>query len=489
MPDTLPHDYWDDTSDEEEDEDEENNEDKEKSGDEKPAAKPSGLPQPPKLPSSPPPASKDDEAASPAPKKPSSTPTPDDAAKKPPSTTTPAPTTTPSNDGGTMTSDRKKPLPFSAAPAKFKSLKKILLNPGETLVFTKLCGIKTAMASNSAKVMVRQGKKYKFVYPTMECDCCFTGQNLLSIPDEPYLKACSTTQMWWHSDFIATFAALSAHQHHKTSEKHSHVKLIHVPYPNGIVEESEKRDLDPEIKVIASVVHDVDHFAVLEVVLGSKVVNVVDGLSVDIRRWIKHVINVFIRCKLLDHVRDEISIKRTQTSQRSNKGDTWELTCGAEIWTVQNAEFMTQRNTWDCGPIACAKILDLYGLWPKDGKVGKLRTFIINAYRQLLEGDTADIYIAVPTIEIDDDDSDGKTTSTPNEGDIGTLMSKTGESNCLVCFDSLRTSDSTVMECCGQSVHAVCIKVAVTCANLPLLPPGGIANHIPRSCNPIWRQH
>jgi len=74
---------------------------------------------------------------------------------------------------------------------------------------------------------------------------------------------------------------------------------------------------------------------------------------------------------------------------------------------------MTQRNTWDCGPIACAKILDLYGLWPKDGKVGKLRTFIINAYRQLLEGDTADIYIAVPTIEIDDDDSDGKTTSTP----------------------------------------------------------------------------
>jgi len=232
MPDTLPHDYWDDT-------------------------------QPPKLPSSPPPASKDDEAASPAPKKPSSTPTPDDAAKKPPSTTTPAPTTTPSNDGGTMTSDRKKPLPFSAAPAKFKSLKKILLNPGETLVFTKLCGIK------------------------------------ISIPDEPYLKACSTTQMWWHSDFIATFAALSAHQHHKTSEKHSHVKLIHVPYPNGIVEESEKRDLDPEIKVIASVVHDVDHFAVLEVVLGSKVVNVVDGLSVDIRRWIKHVINVFIRCKLM----------------------------------------------------------------------------------------------------------------------------------------------------------------------------------------------
>ena len=248
--------------------------------------------------------------------------------------------------------------------------------------------------------------------------------------------------MWWHSDFIATFAALAAHHDHKTTGKPSSVQLIHIPYPNAIVEESEKRDIGTEVEVIASVVHDVDHFAVLELNLVESVVQVVDGLYFDVERWIKHVVSVLIRCKLIEDDKDKLSVKRIQTSSRVVR-DNWELTCNNKTWTVTRSEFLSQRNSYDCGPIACAKILDLYGLWPKDGKVGKLRPFIVNKYKEMLQGDTDDIFIAVPTIEIMDGASVGAIVRVGNDArdvqeprsTIGVIFDISDAGGALVCTE------------------------------------------------------
>ena len=395
-----PNDYWEDTSDDEEDEKGESMD-----FDKKPGAKPADhIPK----------------------QKPATTPTP------------------------------KKPIDRDN-PSKSKTVKDILLKTdGDKLVYTKLCGIKAALAHKDAKIMTRQGKQYKFIYPTLQCNCCFSGENLLSIPDEKYLLSCSNTIMWWHSDFIATFAALAAHQDHFTVGKTTRVQLMHIPYPNAIVRESEKSDLAPSIEIIASIVHDVDHYAVLEVNLSDKVVTVVDGLGVSTERWLNHVICCFIRCKLLDDDEDTFEVRRITESARS-KNDTWELTWGDNMWIVKPGEFLSQRNGWDCGPIACAKICDLYDLWPKDGKFGKLRPFIISKYKAFLEGDTTNINVYVPTIELLDDSLDGT-----EEKDVDETKSEVGtneeNTKCVVCFDALRTSETTIMDCCGASIHALCVS-------------------------------
>lgn len=68
------------------------------------------------------------------------------------------------------------------------------------------------------------------------------------------------------------------------------------------IQDSEKRFLTPGTEVIASVVHASNYFAVLEFVNVSKdMVNIVDGLSLDLERWLDHVavVNIFVQCKLL----------------------------------------------------------------------------------------------------------------------------------------------------------------------------------------------
>lgn len=87
---------------------------------------------------------------------------------------------------------------------------------------------------------------------------------------------------------------LVAHHHHKEMQESSRVQLIHVPYPNATIQNSEKRDLTPGTEVIVSVVHASHHFAVLEIVLSTKMVNVIYGLSLDSKKWLDHVVNIFV---------------------------------------------------------------------------------------------------------------------------------------------------------------------------------------------------
>ena len=88
----------------------------------------------------------------------------------------------------------------------------------------------------------------------------------------------------------------------------------------------------------------------------------------------------------------------------------------------------------------------------------------------MLQGDTDDIFIAVPMIEIMDESLDG-TETIKKQDDCETVSADTKieeGSTCLVCLDSLRTLDTTVMECCGQPIHAVCVSKWLS--HVPLCP-------------------
>jgi hypothetical protein len=47
------------------------------------------------------------------------------------------------------------------------------------------------------------------------------------------------------------------------------------------------------------------------------------------------------------------------------------LKSGSRSWRVNSAIFIKQYNTWDCGPIACAKLMDSFGLWDDRSGIGE----------------------------------------------------------------------------------------------------------------------
>lgn len=205
-----------------------------------------------------------------------------------------------------------KPPALPSANTPVQTITKILNKNEGNVSYKKTVGVNEAFASSKASLLTRGNKQYSFLFPRLECDC------LLSIGDEDYLKACASTKMWWHSDFIAAFGTLVHHYNHKTGGG-STVQLMHAPYPNRRIKESELRALSPTVEVIAAVIHAAAHYAILEVLIQSRVMNVYDGLGYSTNTWLEHVYNVLTRARVLDCNRDECSFARKETT-------TWTLT-------------------------------------------------------------------------------------------------------------------------------------------------------------------
>ena len=115
---------------------------------------------------------------------------------------------------------------------------------------------------------------------------------------------------------------------------------------------------------------------------------------------------------------------------------------------MTRVRFLRQRNGYDCGPIACAKILDCFGMW--NDPRGPIRKHVVTAFKNLLQDCLGDIFVSPPVIEIDDDE-------------------EMAEEDCVICMESVAKVMGTVMECCGHTMHAVCVdKWLCLCPKCPL---------------------
>ena len=304
-------------------------------------------------------------------------------------------------------------------------------------------GVQDAFSSGKATVVTRNDdKKYGFIYPRLECDCCLTGEHLLSIGNEEYLKSCGKgTKKWYESDFIGTFATLLAHCRHKTDTP-SDVQLVHISHPNTTVTKKEMKTMKSGIKKLVACLYASSHFAVMEISLGCEDVLIFDGLSYPLDCWIPHVKNLLARCSLLDGEPEEVTVKVEKENAAVR------VTSGKKSWLVKSAPFMKQQNWYDCGPIACVKLMETFGLLELDDQYDYeasegLRQHVVDCFKTLLKYSVNDIFVSPPVIELSDDDVD----------DDDKVVSQ-----CCVCIESISSHQGTVMECCGKRMHAVCVS-------------------------------
>lgn len=311
--------------------------------------------------------------------------------------------------------------------------------------YLRKLGVQDAFSSGKATVVTRNDeKKYGFIYPRLECECCLTGEHLLSIGNEDYLKSCGAgTKKWWESDFIGTFATLLAHSRHRTDNP-SLVQLVHISHPNMPVTKKERRTLKSEMKKVAACLYASSHFAVMELTLGCEEVLIFDGLSYPLETWIPHVTNLLARCSLLDGEPEDVTVK-VEKRTRQNEKEGVRVTSAAKSWLVKSAPFIKQENWYDCGPIACLKLMDIFGLVedPRDYEQEDIRQHIVDSFKTLLKFAVNDIFVSAPVIDLLDDDYDDD-----NEE----------EQECCICKENIPSHQGTVMECCKNSMHAVCIS-------------------------------
>jgi len=249
---------------------------------------------------------------------------------------------------------------------------------------------------NSQAISKKQS--YLFVHKNLYCGICSDhGNSTIPIGDEMYFSACLGDN-WFDTEFIIGFTSLLAHDAHLTPPPYANdinrVKMIQCMYPKGIIKKDNVLPLPPMVQWFLLIAHGSSHFAVLQFDLQLKMVFVFDGLNFKIDNWEDHVIHTLRRYGLAPL---SLAAKSNYTSESvpseigTNLEQTLEIQFGQEApWIVKNQLFTEQRDGYNCGPIACLKVMEVFGYIDK-GEVeiisqlpGGYRDIVMNKFAELV---------------------------------------------------------------------------------------------------------
>jgi hypothetical protein len=140
--------------------------------------------------------------------------------------------------------------------------------------------------------------------------------------------------------------------------------------------------------MLVAILHNDGHYIVLEVSIPERKFLIYDGLSCELFQWKDHIIIVLKKCMLLDlsfdssstvcvpdaavqpvfsrsrkcrYIINGYSIIFPQSSPSDKK---------MEQWRLERGYFIHQMHGFNCGPIACLKVMELFGIvtipYPQD---------------------------------------------------------------------------------------------------------------------------
>lgn len=232
------------------------------------------------------------------------------------------------------------------------------------------CTIKQAFGSGlhvvqARKTTSRKTSEYRFVRTCLYCDeCTDHGCVDIHIGDNNYRHACLGNK-WFDSDYILGFCALLAHDAHLEvppfADGQHRVKMIHCPYPTAVVKEENVLSYSNVVNHFVMVAFSRAHYAVLDFDLHSRAVGVFDGLNYKITNWENHIIRTLREYGLVPL----LAVAKSNYSSELNGNDKTQMlqiSFGEEApWIVTNLHHHRQKDGHNCGPIACLKVMEIYG--------------------------------------------------------------------------------------------------------------------------------
>jgi hypothetical protein len=169
--------------------------------------------------------------------------------------------------------------------------------------------------------------------------------------------------------------------------------MIQCPYPKAEIRPQNVMPLPSIITHLLLIVHSSDHFVVLQFDLQLRQVFIFDGLNYKIDNWKDHVIHT-LRQYALVHLDIQPKCKLSSNSTTSAIGvcvkQLMEIKFGSEApWKMTNQHFTRQRDGHNCGPIACLKVMEVYGYIDK-GQV-EVISQSPSGYRNIVMNQFADL--------------------------------------------------------------------------------------------------
>ncbi len=331
-------------------------------------------------------------------------------------------------------------------------------------------------------------RRYNFLWPTLSCeDCCHPhGCFQLQVGDDGYTDRISNTTDWYDGTFISSFAQLAAHYAHSTVAQpelgptYPDVlpQLIHVTYPRGEVRVDQCCALRTDTTTVVAVLHDSDHDGVLEIDIKKRLIHIYDGLNRNLDRWFVFIFYALKRCMLCPlsaspkPVPDKaVTVKRhgqssrsAMKSQKSIEG--YQIEIGSSPWRYERGSFIRQVDAFNCGPVACVKILEMFALathvdLESGYQMGRLRLVVKQYMERFVSRLNSDLIIQVRELR-----QACATESMATSSQAATVISAAATASekaeidpnylCSLCYCDAPHMDVLRLTCCQNTVHRQC---------------------------------
>jgi len=278
----------------------------------------------------------------------------------------------------------------------------------------KTVSVKEAWQYNLSTLQpVQFGTQYvsfRFVWADLICDQCFQHHSppRIVVGDQDYLKRLRYGTDYMQFQFILSFAYLVQHISHieqksikcgvdSTATIMPFLQVI--TYEESTVLPSDLLTLPRDCKTIVGIFHSHDHYAIARIDLGqSRTVTIYDGLYWELTTWMDNVNQLLRRCRLVDidviamEVRGDLPTKVIIPGHRRGKEMVNGLTIVFEQveWRVIRGDFLHQTDGFNCGPIACLKVMELFQRIDlksshKCYEKGRIRAFVLDEWNFLVD--------------------------------------------------------------------------------------------------------
>ena len=213
------------------------------------------------------------------------------------------------------------------------------------------------------------------------CDDCQAMRRaplVIPVGNQAYLNRHRNRKSWYSQTFMTGFVAFVQHDAHESTPpyKNPHHRIMLVARTSySPVKNMTQDDILEKGNAIyfVSVAWKHNHFVVLYYDILNREVIVYDGLRMPIRNWETQIIgtiklfglelnNAKCHCEMHeDWTTVELCQRRTHMSMQIHFED-------KTPWTVKLDKSLQQNDGNNCGPIACLKVLELYGFL-KEGSI------------------------------------------------------------------------------------------------------------------------
>ena len=199
-----------------------------------------------------------------------------------------------------------------------------------------------------------------FIHCHLDCPVCSPkAKYSILIGNNKYIHCYLTSTAWYEYEFVDAFIALVQHSYHTAVPSYKqasiNIAMISTPHPRASITTNEVHQMDG-VTHFVSVVLARSHFAVLVYELEEKSVIVYDGLKYPLRIWQHHIVHTL---KKYGYQELDATVHVEETRGRGN--DQIGELCFNDMyvpWVVCNDPIIEQHDGFNCGPIACWKVLE-----------------------------------------------------------------------------------------------------------------------------------